>query len=134
MDNKAMFKLAGEITTSLVKTKQLNNPKDAKDVIFRSLQATKTLVPAISEKEKEKEREFELANKLATDKTFARGWLIQELAGQTKGNNASAAKELRDLLRIDSAEETTITVTNYKDAHIYCPQCSGNVHKPAELG
>lgn len=132
MDNKQIFAIAGDITSSLFKSKIASgNAKLVKQDVFDAIRHT---LEQIEPTEEIKGEESELVRRLSTDKAYARGWLIQELARQVGNNNATASKELRDILQIASTEEDlAIIVESYKDTCVKCSICGGNPRQPAAI-
>lgn len=138
MDNKQIFAIAGDITRSLFNSKIVSGKaKDIKGSIFDAIQPILEQIDSTGTEESAesiKEEAFELARKLSNDKVYARGWLIQELARQVGNNNATASKELRDILQIASTEEDlAIIVESYEDTCVKCSICGGNPRQPAAI-
>ena len=155
MENKQAYKIATVTFNALKKANLLATQKGQsdliKDTIFRAIKsitiealiahaqpATKASSKSTADKtvdSKENIEEFELSHRLATDKTYARGYLIKELVRQTSNNNASAAKELRDILQIGSAtDDLQIELVDYENAVLECPGCGVSLLAPESVG
>jgi len=151
MENKQAYKIATVTFNALKKANLLATQKGQsdliKDTIYRAIKSI-TIEALIAHAQhdtkadskgtvdsKEKEGEFELSHRLATDKVYARGYLIKELVRQTSNNNASAAKELRDILQIGSAtDELQIELVDYENAVLECPECGISLLAPESVG
>ena len=139
LSNKQAWAIASSVMATLSKNKLLsdkakeNKAKGCKELINQAIQSTNLPIEK-QPNTKEKEEELELSLRLANDPAFARGWYIKEMVRQTKGNNATSAKELRDVLGIAHEDEgLTVELVDYSNAVIDCPHCGENLSKPPEL-
>ena len=118
MDNKQAYAITTQVFNTLVKLKMLTGDKTQnrhiKDTIFNAVQSTPIKETRNTDTKQKKEvEEFELSKKLATDREYARGWLIQQLAKNTISGNAQAAKEVRDLLGIGADDDLKVVIVDY---------------------
>ena len=152
MENKQAYKIATVTFNALKKANLLATQKGQsdliKDTIYRAIKSitiealiahaqptSKASSKSTVTDSKENIEEFELSHRLATDKVYARGYLIKELVRQTSNNNASAAKELRDILQIGSAtDELQIELVDYENAVLDCPECGVSLLAPECVG